>query len=255
MSLKNKRFWIIGASSGIGAALAQALAKDGAQIALSARRSEKLEVVKDTLEGEGHIVIPVDVSDLSAIKDGLEAIQKEWDGIDSVIYMAATYFATQKERENIDNIEKSININLLGAMRTVDVVKPYFDKKGAGQIVITGSIAGYRGLPNGQPYCATKAALNNYAESLKIELEPHNIDVRLICPGFVETDLTAKNKFDMPMIIKPEEAAEYIVKGLKRDNFEIHFPKQFTLFMKLVDVLPRALYFMLGRTIRDKADN
>lgn len=246
----------MGASSGIGRALALELARGGAQVAVSARRSDKLQELVNELPGDGHIALQVDVANHDSLKDAFAIIREKWDDLDSVIYMAATYFTTRAERESIDNISRAIDINIMGAFRVVDIVRPYFQSRGGGQIILTGSVAGYRGLPAGQPYCATKAAINNYAESLKIELEPYNIDVRLICPGFVETDLTAKNNFEMPMMISADEAARNIVKGLKSNKFEIHFPWLFTFFMKFLDILPRSLYFKMARLmIKKSGDN
>ena len=129
-------------------------------------------------------------------------------------------------------------------------MKPQFESQGHGQIVICASVAGYRGLPTGQPYCAAKAALLNLSESLKVELEPKNIDVKVICPGFVKTPLTDKNDFPMPMIIEAEDSAIAIKKGLCSRAFEIHFPKRFTYIMKLLHILPHWLYFVVARKMR-----
>ena len=145
-----------------------------------------------------------------------------------------------------------INVNLSGAFNTVYAVTNIFEKQGYGHIALCGSVAGYRGLPNGQPYCATKAAIINYAESLKIEMEPKNIKVQLVNPGFVKSPLTDKNEFDMPMIMETADAAKSLAKGLFSDRFEINFPWAFTIIMKLIRSLPKALYFMLARQMRDK---
>lgn len=132
----------------------------------------------------------------------------------------------------------------------MNAVRDIFKQQGHGQIVLCASVAGYRGLPNAQPYCATKAALINYAESLKIELEPEHIDVKIICPGFVKTDLTDKNDFKMPMMISADEAASAISKGLTQKGFEIHFPKRFTLIMKTLRLIPNWLFFVFSRKMR-----
>lgn len=242
-----KHIWIIGASSGIGRALAIDLAAQGAVLILSARSQDKLDELNHIL-GNRHSVIAVDTGDHDALTKAAHSIPK----IDSVVFMAAIYSPHSQETKNIDFIHDMINVNIGGAFNTVNAVLPIFEKQGYGQIVLCGSVAGYRGLPYGQPYCATKAAIISYAESLKIEMEPKNIDIKLLSPGFVRTPLTDKNDFSMPMIIEPEEAAKAITKGLLSTNFEIHFPKKFTWIMKALRILPTSVYFFLSRKMRER---
>lgn len=246
----HSRVWIIGASSGIGEALAYGLAVDGARVALSARRKGALDKIASTLAGSGHMVLPLDVGDSDAVADAFSRLCAEWDGIDSVIFMAASYTPHTSQRKDIATSHHLIDINFKAAITVVETVLPLFYERGRGQIVLCGSVAGYRGLPNGQPYCATKAALINYAESLKIELEPHNIDIKVINPGFVKTPLTDKNDFPMPMMITADAAAQAIQAGLRSRAFEIHFPKRFTWIMKILRILPSSLYFMIARRMR-----
>ena len=248
--VKGKYIWILGASSGIGAALAKELASSGAIIALSARRADKLNELRATLAGEGHIVAPLDVADHASIQNAQSEILKSFPQIDSALFMAAMYSPHDGKTKKIERIHEMLHVNLGGAFNMVDVVKPQFESQGHGQIVICASVAGYRGLPTGQPYCAAKAALLNLSESLKVELEPKNIDVKVICPGFVKTPLTDKNDFPMPMIIEAEDAAIAIKKGLCSRAFEIHFPKRFTYIMKFLHILPHWLYFVVARKMR-----
>lgn len=238
-----KKIWIIGASSGIGAALAQTLAKAGATLILSARRQGKLEDVLGQLQGSGHKVVALDVSDADAFAHAAKAI----GSVDSVIYLAAIY---KPNATALSDVKQALDVNLFGAFACVDAVRDIFKQQGHGQILLCASVAGYRGLPNAQPYCATKAALINYAESLKIELEPEHIDVKIICPGFVKTDLTDKNDFKMPMMISADEAASAISKGLTQKGFEIHFPKRFTFIMKSLRLMPNWLFFTFSRKMR-----
>lgn len=251
--LRGKYIWILGASSGIGAALARELADRGAILALSARRKEKLGELLETLEGEAHIVAVLDVSDPESVNAAKDKILKIFPRLDSAIFMAAIYDQHDGKRKSLSFIHAMLNVNLGGAFNIIDVVQPQFEKQGQGQIVLCASVAGYRGLPAGQPYCATKAALINLGESLKIELEPRNIDVKIICPGFVKTPLTDKNDFPMPMMIKADEAACAIAKGLISSSFEIHFPKKFTFIMKILRVLPHKVYFWLARKMRRRS--
>ena len=244
---KNKKIWIIGASSGIGEALARELASQGAYLILTARRKDNLDALNQSLEGQ-HQVIPADVGNAEELLQAAKQIKK----IDSVIFMAAIYTPEVETSQDIKLIHNALTVNLGGAFNTVYSVLPLFEKQGYGQIVLCGSVAGYRGLPHGQPYSATKAEIINYAESLKIELEDKNIDVKIISPGFVRTALTDKNDFNMPMIIEPVEAAKAISNGIVSHAFEIHFPKRFTYIMKIIDILPRWIYFSLSRRMKRK---
>ncbi len=155
-----------------------------------------------------------------------------------------------RTRKTLAHINKAIDINLRSVFYVLDAVLPQFEQQKSGQIILCSSVAGYKGLPNGQPYCATKAALLNLAESLRIDLQPKNIDVKVITPGFVKTELTDKNKFHMPMLITTDQAASYIIKGMASNKFEIHFPKKFTYIMKLINLLPYRLYFGLMRYVK-----
>ena len=195
--------WIIGASSGIGAALARECSARGARLALSARRKDALDQLKDTLAGD-HKIFPLDVAHADDVLRTAQAIRVE--------------------------------VNLLGVFHALHAVLPLFKEQQKGQIALCGSVAGYIGLPGGQPYSATKAGVMNIAESLVAEL-PDYIDVKLISPGFVRTELTDKNSFDMPMIIGADQAARSIADGLRDSGFEVHFPKRMGLFAE-----PHALF-------------
>ena len=248
--VKGKYVWVIGASSGMGEALAIELAKRGAILALSARREEKLKALSEKLEGDGHINAPLDVADPQTIQSAQAGILKQFSRIDSAVFLAAIYKPHDGEKKPLSLIHDMLNVNLGGAFNLIDSVQTQFETQGQGQIVLCASVAGYRGLPSGQPYCATKAALINLGESLKVELEPRNIDVKIICPGFVKTPLTDKNDFPMPMIIEADEAAKEIADGLVSKSFEIHFPKKFTFIMKLLRLLPNCIYFWVARKMR-----
>jgi short-subunit dehydrogenase len=239
---KSKNIWIIGASSGIGEALARKLSNDGHNIAISARSEDKLNAILTSLHGKNNIAVKADVTDLTSIRDGLKAAISAFSRIDSVIFMAGSYTPMGFDNLDIKAAYQIIDTNLKGAINVIDAVIPHLKENGGGQLVLCGSVAGYRGLPNSQPYAATKSGIISLAESLKIEMEKHNIDVKVINPGFVETPMTAKNPFPMPMIIKSEDAASAIANGLKGSCFEIHFPKRFTFVMKLLKLLPFPIY-------------
>lgn len=231
--------WIIGASSGIGKALARELAARGAILALSARRQEELESLRESLGGQ-HQSFPLDVRNSTLITATALEIYNRYGRIDRVIFLAASYTPMELSSLDIELTREMFEANLLGAFHVVHSILPIFKKQQSAQIALCGSVAGYVGLPGGQPYSATKAAIINLAESLRNEVEPH-IDVKLINPGFVKTPLTDKNDFAMPAIISAEQASIKIADGLLSASFEICFPKSLTCFLKLIRFLPYGL--------------
>lgn len=227
------RIWIIGASDGIGAALAHEYAKEGAQLILSARSSQPLEDLADALAGD-HMVVPVDISDRAQLEQAATIIARSGP-LDCIINMAAIYDPGTVARVDAARAAQVIAVNITGSFNVAQVAPPLLRK--GGQLAMCGSVAGYFGLPNGQIYSATKAAVINLTETLYVELR-ETVDVRLISPGFVDTRLTQRNDFKMPAIVTPEVAAKEIVKGLRSRQFEIHFPRRFTRAVKLLRLLP-----------------
>lgn len=235
-SFKDEVIWIIGASSGIGKALSIKLANNGARVVISARRKEELEQLKSELAGTP-LVFPLDVTDSEMTTRTAHAIRAAAGRMDRIIFMSAAYTPMKLSSLDLTISRNMVEVNLMGTLNVIHAVLPILKEQSHGQIALCGSVAGYTGLPSGQPYSATKAAVINLAESLRAEL-PKTIDVKLISPGFVKSELTDKNDFKMPMIISAERAAQEIVRGLQSKTFEIHFPKGFTLFLKLLRWLP-----------------
>lgn len=247
-SYQDEIVWIIGASSGIGSTLARELSARGATLALSARRAEALERLKSDL-GDRHRVFALDVADQAAVHSAAQAIHNAFGRIDRVIFLSAAYQPMKLGDLDLAATRHIIDVNLMGAFYLIHAVSPLLSsQKSMAQIALCGSVAGYAGLPNGQPYSATKAAIINLAESLRSEFSGI-IDVKLINPGFVRTEMTNKNDFPMPMMIEPEQAARAIADGLLSSGFEIHFPKAFTLFLKLLRLAPYSLYFWITRRL------
>ncbi len=246
-TLANKKIWIIGASSGIGAALATELSRHGARLVLSARRETELAKLCESMPRPSEIC-PADVSDAKALND----IAAKHGPFDSVIFLAAIYEPGLLEQMSPDSARKTVDINIMGALNTVAAVYPAMKAARKGQIVLCGSVAGYCGLPNSQPYSLTKAAVMNLTQTLRVEARPHNVDIKLISPGFVRTPLTDKNDFDMPFIIEASDAARIIAKGLTARAFEIHFPKRFTWIVKLLALMPYPVYFRITATMLKK---
>jgi short-subunit dehydrogenase len=250
MAFARETIWIIGASSGIGRELAIQLAGLGATLILSARREQELIQLRQKL-GENHSVYPLDVADLAAVDKVAGQITAHHNKLDRVLFLPALYKPAAICDMDINFAHKLIDVNLTGAMYVVHAVLPIFARQQSGQLVLCGSVAGYLGLPNGQPYSASKAGLINFAESLYAEA-PAYLDVKLINPGFVRTSMTAKNDFVMPMITTVQHAAAVIIRGLTKRAFEIHFPRRFTILLKLLSILPYRLALWLTRKIMIK---
>jgi len=246
MRFRGEIIWIIGASSGIGKALAVQLASEGAKLVLSSRNQAALEDLKDVLEGD-HSVLPCDVADAASVADAVLQLQAQQVCPKRVIFMAATYTPGNLHQFDVAQAQQTVNVNFMGAMHLIHAALPMLEASGRGQMVFCSSVASFRGLPGGQPYCATKAALTNLAESLFIETAGR-VDIKVIHPGFVRTPLTDKNDFPMPMMIEADEAARCIADGLLARAFEIHFPKGFTWIMKMLHLLPAPLYFWVLKT-------
>ncbi len=241
-----RRVWIVGASSGIGAALARQLAARGARLALSARRPAPLHALL-ARAGAQALVLPLDVTDAQAVADAAARLEAEWGGVDLVLWLAARYAPMRARDFDLAQAHAIVDANLGGVLNGVAAVLPMLMRQRHGGIALVASVAGYRGLPKSLVYGPTKAALINLAESLYLDLHPENIGVWLVSPGFVDTPMTAVNDFRMPALVDPDEAADAILDGLRRGNFEIHFPKRFTLWMRLLRLLPQRLYFMAVR--------
>lgn len=237
-----RRVWIIGASAGIGEALARALAAQGAQLVLSARDAGALERLARDCGGAE--VIAVDLARPAELAGAVAGLAP--GSLDAVICTAALYDPARVRDLDPARTAELVRVNLLGTLDVARLTPPLLRDRG--QLVLFGSVAGYLGLPGGQAYSATKAAVNNLAESLRVELAPR-LDVRLVCPGFVRSRLTAKNAFRMPALIEPAEAATEVLRGLQGRAFEIHFPKRFTLAMKLLCALPYAISLRLTRRL------
>jgi short-subunit dehydrogenase len=243
---KERRCWIIGASTGIGASLAQTLLVRGARVAISARRREPLDEIAKK-QGESTLVLPLDINDAPALERATAAIVEKWGGLDLVVFMAGDYKPMRAWELDLEVARRMIQTNIQGYLNGLAPIIPLFMKQGAGTIALVSSVAGYRGLPKSLIYGPTKAAIINLAETMYMDLQPKGIGVCVVNPGFVRTPLTAGNEFKMPALIEPEEAAAEIVDGLQRGQFEIHFPKRFTRFLKFMRHMPYSIYFPLIR--------
>ena len=239
-----KVIWITGASSGIGKALAIKFAENNWIVAASARRENLLDELK--LINENIHSFPLDVTEIDKCKLTSKKIIERFGNIDICVFGTGMHDPKSEKKFNLEKIREIMEVNYFGTMNTINSIYEYFSEKKNGQISIISSVAGYRGLPAAGAYCASKAALTSFAESLYFDMQMKKVRVSLISPGFIKTPMTDQNDFPMPMIKSPEFAANEIFKGLtSKKSFEIHFPKVFTYFLKFLQILPSKLYFKL----------
>lgn len=237
--------WLVGASSGIGRATAARLAAAGAKVIVSARNAKALQAF--TLQHPGSQARPLDATDRESMRAAAAGIVEHHGRIDLAVYCAGTYSAMRATAFDLDIAQRHLQVNYVGALHLLDAALPALLAQGHGHLSLVGSVAGYRGLPQALAYGPTKAALINLAETLYLDLHPRGIGVSMVNPGFVETPLTAQNVFHMPALITPEKAAEQILRGWRRGDFEIHFPKRFTLWLKALRLLAYGPYFAAVR--------
>ncbi|MES2785614.1 MAG: SDR family NAD(P)-dependent oxidoreductase [Pseudomonadota bacterium] len=239
-----KRVWIVGASTGIGLATAQALHAAGATVYVSAR---KVQALDDFVQAHpGSIALALDVCDRDAVHRCAHAALQS-GSLDLVMYCAGLYRPLQAMNFDLDEMIRHQQTNYVGALHVLDAVLPSLIKAGRGHLSLVSSVAGYRGLPKSLAYGPTKAALIHLAEVLHLDLQPRGIGVSVVNPGFVDTPLTAQNDFKMPALITTAQAARLILKGWADGDFEIHFPARFTWPLKLLAMLPFRAYRAMVR--------
>lgn len=248
---RGRTVWLVGASAGIGRATASALHARGANVVVSARSAMALSAFAAAHPGAR--TLPLDVTDAVAVKTAAQMLGT----LDCVVYCAGHYNAMESTQMDLPDLLRHNQVNYVGALHLLDAVvprlmaQPVNPQSGQrGHLSLVGSVAGYRGLPKSLAYGPTKAALINLAETLYVDLRSHGVGVSLISPGFVDTQLTQQNQFTMPALITTEQAAQEILKGWARGQFEIHFPRRFTYWMKILQLLPYAAFFAAMRRVK-----
>lgn len=256
MNLAGARVFLTGASSGIGAALAVELARRGARLALFARNEERLDKVRKSArqaarnEAAEIITFPGDVTNRERVLATIRETSETLGGIDVAIFNAGVGDSLFVDSFDSARVREIFEVNLMGVVHGIEAVLPEMLERGRGTIVGVSSAAGYRGLPQSAPYCASKSALTTFLESLRLDLAPRGIRVLTVSPVFVRTPLTDRNRFRMPFIVTAERAAAIIADGIGRGRRDIHFPRRLTLLMKILRILPVWLYDILLGAVR-----
>ncbi|RYH09649.1 SDR family oxidoreductase [Tropicimonas sp. IMCC6043] len=238
--LAGKRYWLIGASEGLGRALAQQMSAAGCDLVLSARNAEALETLSRDLPVPA-VPLPLDIRDSAACA----RVGATLGPLDGMVYLAAVYWPMGVEEWNTEHAEAMLDTNLTGAVRAFGAVFPGMQAQGHGHLVFVGSLAGYRGLPRALGYGASKAGVMSLAETLRCELRGSGIDVQMAAPGFIRSRLTEKNDFPMPQIMEPEAAAARLLRHMRGKRFACAFPRPFSLALRAAQFLPESLYYRL----------
>ncbi|HMS27474.1 MAG TPA: SDR family NAD(P)-dependent oxidoreductase, partial [Burkholderiaceae bacterium] len=239
--------------TGIGRATASLLHAHGAHVVVSARNASALH--EFVAEHPGAIALPLDVTDAVAVQSAALNLQAR-GRVDCVVYCAGHYRAMNATAIDLPDMLKHNSINYLGALHVLAALVPILQSQAVskmgqrGHISLIGSVAGYRGLPQSLAYGPTKAAIANLAETLYLDMRPSQISVSLINPGFVDTPLTQQNAFKMPALMRTDDAARAMLQGWAKGAFEIHFPKKFTCWMKVLRILPNRLFFALAGRLK-----
>ena len=241
--------WVTGASSGIGRAVALRLARDGWQVAATARRADALAALEAEAAGLSGAIASLlcDVTDLEQVAAAVARMEADHGGVDLAILNAGVYLPDRAESLDATAFRAQVALNLVGTVDCIQALMPGWLERRRGHLAVVSSVAGYSGLPSSLAYGATKAALINLCEGLKFDFDRLGLKVQLVNPGFVRTPLTDKNTFPMPFLMDVEDAADRLVDGLATDAFEITFPRRFAYALKVLRCLPYRLYFPLVR--------
>ena len=238
MKLKGKKYWIIGASEGLGRELSIQLSNLGVKLIISARNETRLNELSSLTKAK---VLALDVLNIDAIKQASKSVGI----IDGIIYVAGDYTPLNSTTWNVEEVDKMIAVNFTGAAKVLGFIVPKFLKQNNGHIVMIGSLSGFRGLPNAIGYGASKAAMMHLAENIKADLYKTPIKIQLINPGFIKTRLTEKNNFKMPFIMSVEDAAKRVIIAMNSNRFQTNFPLLFSLLFRASNLLPAFIYFWL----------
>lgn len=240
---------ITGASSGIGRTLALKLARLGASVGLVARGTEALkEIEREIVARQGKaLALPADVQKLEELVGAADQLQAAFGPIDLLIANAGVGGNGDPIRLDAEQVARVINVNVIGAANSVAAVLPEMLDRGRGQIVVISSLAAYRGLPKSAAYCASKAAVSAFFESLRLDLQPRGIDVTIIHPGFIKTPLTAGREAKMPFLMELDDAVEKIIRAIEHRRKSYAFPWQLAGIVRAGMIMPDFMYDWFAR--------
>lgn len=250
MEITEKTIWITGASSGIGLAIAQRLAAQNNFIIVSARSSEKLEALCSS-QPDKFALLPMDVSDSKALSHVRELLCDITDYLDMLIMCAGTCEYDNGPSFDGDLYQRVFATNFFGAINTVQLALPLLKKsERRAEIVGVSSLSTLAPFSRAEAYGSSKAALEYFLSSLRVDLIDSNIDVTIVRPGFVDTPLTRRNDFDMPFIQTPEEAASAVIKGLVNNRRVINFPWKMVVTLKVLYTIPWIWFNVISKKLK-----
>ena len=235
-----KRYWLVGAGDGLGAALAHVMSRAGVEVIVSARTEEKIKAVSDALPGPSSYVA-VDIANDESVAKAAEEVGE----VDGVVLLAGVYWPFSAREWNAEQATAMADINFTGFVRVLGQVIPQMVDRDAGHVVVTSSLTGFRGLPGSIGYTASKAATMSLAECMYADLRHTGVRVQVCNPGFIKTQLTDKNDFRMPFIMEAEDAAQAMFEHMNTTRFKTSFPTAFSLLFRGAQFLPDWAYYRL----------
>ncbi len=249
MDWSGKVVLITGASSGIGRGLALELARRGAVVGLLARRGDLLREVVEEIQSHGGkaIALPADVTDANAVRSAAGKLRDEFGPVDLLIANAGVGATTAARNLEPEGVARVFSVNVIGVVNCVTAVIPQMIERGHGQLAVVSSLAAYRGLPKSAAYCSSKAAISSLFESLRLDLQPQGIDVTIIHPGFIKTQLTAGRQAKLPFLLEVDEAAHRMIRAIEKHKKFYAFPWQLATLVRIGMVMPNFLYDWVSR--------
>lgn len=235
-----KRYWLIGASEGLGRALAHRMSRAGVELLLSARNAERLADLSAELPGPSQ-TLALDVANDKSVAQAARAAGE----VDGIVYLSGVYWPMAAQDWDVDKVTQMFDVNLTGAARVLGHVVPDMVARDKGHVVLTGSLSGFRGLPGAIGYAASKAGVMALAECMQADLHKTGVEVQVVNPGFIRTRLTDKNDFSMPFLMEADAAAQVMFDHMGTHRFKSSFPTMFSWVFRLSQFLPDALYYRI----------
>jgi len=235
---------VTGASSGLGASLAKAYAGSHIILGLLGRDKQRLDETAHACEVKGATAIAaaIDVTDMSAMASWLREFDSQ-HAVELLVANAGTSGGPHPDSpsEGVDAVARQVQVNLLGAVNTIEPLLPGLCSRRRGRVAVVSSIAAYRGLPYSPGYCASKAGLRAYSEALRPRLAQHNIGTTVICPGFFDSPMTDRFDGPTPFLLSSERAASIVKRGIDRGRRRVAFPWPLVLGLQFCDLAPAAI--------------